>query len=494
MTARDDEGRIGSVSPNILAGCALVFAGLAIIFFGPVLWGGFFSDDWEFLTREPRRHILGAFFETHPYTFYRPIEWSLSALFQTLFGPTTFPLHLANLLFHVALAVLTFRVLRVFGATVLGAFLGGTLVTVSQVAAGSVGGNDTLSNTLGALAGCTAMWWMYPSPHRGFRQRSSAAIAVFTVALFSKESSMGYLPVLCLLAVRGEGGGDPREPGTGVRLARVGAFVAIGLAFMAWRQRVGAVPPNFGPGGHMAIDRGLIVHPLMLWYAALVPVSTTHIFLGVQAHRWLWPAPGLAGTLMVGAISAWGAWKIGKSSWKWALGWTLAGTVSLAPAVLLRHVSQTESYALVPFVAVMFGYGAGELLRQSRSLAQRGVLGLALGAIFMSHAFASRYAAIAMARNGSIANAAMTRLLDVMERMPRGGTLLLVEPRLGVPNYSVIQMRGFVLAPEHELRKISRRGDVTIRTLSPDEPLPTPHDGQVAFTMSGEGELVEIRR
>src|SRR5207244_13062822 len=105
---------------------------------------------------------LVSFFETHPYRLTRPIEWSLFALFQTLFGSTTLPMHLANLAIHVGLAVLTVRVLQVLGATVAGAFLGGLLVTVSQVGGVSVAGNDTFSNTLSAAAGCAALWWMYP--------------------------------------------------------------------------------------------------------------------------------------------------------------------------------------------------------------------------------------------------------------------------------------------------------------------------------------------
>src|SRR2546425_9550172 len=85
---------------------AAVFAALGLVLLAPVLSGGLFADDWEFLTSDPRRHILGAFFETHPYSLTRPIEWSLFALFQTLFGSTTLPMHLANLAIHVGLAVL----------------------------------------------------------------------------------------------------------------------------------------------------------------------------------------------------------------------------------------------------------------------------------------------------------------------------------------------------------------------------------------------------
>ena len=87
----------------------------------------------------------------------------------------------------------------------------------------------------------------------------------------------------------------------------------------------------------------------------------------------------------------------------------------------------------------------------------------------------------------------MTRLLDVVERMPPGGTLILVEPRLEIPNYSVIQMRGFVLAPDEELRRISKRTDITVRTQAAGGAAPLPRARQIVVTMDREGEVVGMR-
>ena len=130
-----------SLSAAALLGFGLAFAALAAVLLGPVLDGGFFGDDWELYLAHPAEHILGAFTEARPYEMYRPIQLSLVAISQTLFGrDTTLPVHLVNLAAHAGLAVLVLHALSRLGASRLGAVLGGLYLTVSQLCASPVGG------------------------------------------------------------------------------------------------------------------------------------------------------------------------------------------------------------------------------------------------------------------------------------------------------------------------------------------------------------------
>lgn len=467
--------------------CLAVYAHAGLALIGPVLSGRFFADDWELYLPHPAPHILRSFLEPSPYDLYRPLQLSLIALSNTLFGPTTLPVHLLNLVCHVLVALLVTRVLRGMGAGHAAAGLGGGYVIVSQLACSAVGGNDTISLTMSVLFGSVSLWWM---SGLGRPPRPGVSCVAFALALLSKESALGYLPLLSALAWRTGRGLAVRPPWA--RLALIGAPTAITLLYLGWRSHVGASTPLFHADPRMQLGANIPRNLAQLGLAALVPVPTTWIYTGATLHRWLWPALGALSAVLLATFLAVGVRSgIGRGrAWVWGL----AGLVSIAPTLPLRHVSELYAYSLVPVLGVLFGLAAGSVVERADRLARRlGACSL-LVVVLGGNALSSRWDASAMNRNGEYSGRLLERILGRIRAMPHRSTLVLVDPKLDAPNYSEFQMKGFrgaALSPEQFFRLTGRR-DVAVRNTSHFDPFPADLPGPAVFTVLEDGDMVPL--
>ncbi len=467
--------------------CGLGFAVTGLALFYPVLNGAFFGDDWALYLAQPAAHISSAFSEARPFSTYRPIQLLLVATSQAFLGDSTLPVHLLNLALHTALAVLVVRALVSFGVPAVGAALGGLYITASQLAASAVGGNDTISLTLGTLAGSGALLLMCPlSPERA--ARPSLAAVAFAVALFSKESSVGYLPLLALLAwLRWA----RRAGGLRKVVLSTACFGAVTLLYLVLRARAGGAVPDLATNQYVRFGVHVFQNIALLGLAAVVPLSTTRIFVGLAEHRWLWPAAGALSALALVAFVTWGMARAGKL--QLVASFALASVVLLSPVLLLVHVSELYAYAVLPLVAVLFGWSAGSLVTRGAGLAQRLAAAFAT-LVLAANAWAAHEDALAMARNGVEARALMPQLLEHMRSLPPSGTAVLVEPPLDVPNYSVFQVSGFVgvLLPQEAIPEMTGRGDVQVRSVASGEPLPDPCPGCVFLTLAPGNRVVPM--
>jgi len=471
----------------LLAACALAFALLGLALLGPVLDGGFFADDWELWLAAPREYLARAFFETRPYENYRPLQGLLVALSQTLFGRTTLPTHLVNLALHVALAVLVTRAVLGVGVSRTGAVLAGLYVCVSQLAASAVGGNDTMSLTLGTLAGSAALFWLAPFP--GVRARPGAAAAAFAVSLFAKESSLGYLPILALLMwlhFRAEPNGARKA----VTWTLVLAAVAVG--YLALRAQAGGTLPDVASGEQMQVGTNVLRNLALLSVASVIPLPTTQVFLGAAAREWAWPIAGGLSAVAVVAFLCWGSVRAGKLPWLAAF--CAAAICVLGPVLLLHHVSELYAYAVLPFVALAFGWSAGALLTRDGSRARRVTAAAVVAFALSANAWAQHQDARGMAESGGAAGALMTQLLDRLRSLPADSVAVLVDPPGLPPNYSVFRVTGFlgVWLTKRQVREMTGRDDVSVRIAATGAALPDPCPGCVFFTLDGENRLVPM--
>lgn len=448
--------------------------------------GGFFADDWELYLAQPASHITRAFLEAHPYGNYRPIQLLLIASSQALLGYTTLPVHLLNLGLHSALAVLVVRALLSFGASRLSAVLGGQYLTVSQLAASAVGGNDTISLTLATLAGSGALLLMRPFSS-GADSRPGLAAMAFGVALLAKESSLGYLPLLAVLAWlhwAGSAGGVRKAVGWSA------CFAVVALLYLAARANAGGFVPDLATGEHMRIGGNVPFNAALLGLAAVVPLPTTKIFVGLAEHARLWPAAGALSALAMVAFPIWGMARAGKLHW--VAGFAAAALVLLGPVLLLNHVSELYAYGVLPFTAVLFGCSAGTLLTRGR--AERIAAGAFATLVLSSNAFATHQNAVGMARSGELAGALIPQVLEKLRDLPPGGAVVLIDPPLAVPNYSVFQMTGFrgVLLSGRQIHEMTGRTDVRLLGVESGDPLPDPCAGCVFLTLAPGNRVVPM--
>lgn len=468
----------------LLAGCAFALALASLALLGPVLRGGFFADDWELHLVDPRGYLARAFFETRPYENYRPLQGLLVALSQMLFGYTTLPVHLVNLALHVALAVWVTRALLALGVSRAGAVLGGVYLGVSQLGASAVGGNDTLSLTLGTLAGSAALFWL--APLRDGPARPAAAAAAFAVSLLAKESSLGYLPVLGLLLwvqLRAE----PRKA-AGWSLA----LAVIAFAYLRLRAHAGGTLPDLGSGEQMSVGWNVARNAGLLALAAVIPLPTTPIFLGAAAREWAWPVAGGLSAAAVVAFLCWGMTRARKLHWLAAF--AAAAGVSLGPVLLLHHVSELYAYSVLPFVALPFGWSAGALVTRNASGPRRVTASVLIAFVLCANAWAQHEDARGMRRSGDAAAALMPQLLARLASLPPGGVAVLVDPPGQPTNYSVFRVTGFrgVALTGRQLREMTGRPDVSVRFVEAGAPLPGPCVGCVFLTLDPANRLVPM--
>ena len=467
--------------------CAAAFAALGLLLLWPVLDGGFFADDWELWLAHPAQHLASAFGEVRPFGTYRPIQLALVAGSQALWPGTTVPVHVLNLALHVALCVGIARALAGFGAPLAGAVLGGTYAAVSQLAASAVGGNDTISLTLGTWAGFGALACLRPfEPER--KARPALAALSFAVALFAKESSVGFLPLLAAAAWWrwGRGSRDLHR-----LVSCLGAFCAITAVYLAVRHRAGGAAPDLLNNRFVHLGPHMLGNAALLGFAAVVPVSTTRVYLGALAHRWLWPAAGALSAFAWLAFTVWGMRRAGRLALLGAF--AAAALVLFVPVLPLVHVSELYAYGALPLAALAFGWSSGALLQRGSRAERAAALAFALF-VLAANAWAAREDALGMAKSGREAAALMPQLVEELRALPPDGTAVLVDPPLDVPNYSVFQVSGFrgVLVSRQAARELSGRSDVDLVGLAPGEPRPEPCSGCVFFELASGNRIAPM--
>lgn len=457
---------------------------LLLVVLGPVLTGPFFSDDFQFVLDDPTRHVLGSFGELHPYRLYRPLQLSIIALSQTLFGETTLPVRIVAMAVHLALIALILRAFGRLGLSLAAASAATLWLASSQLLPPAVGGNDTISLVLGTFFGSLAAWWLWPVPARGVRERRLGyALVAYTLALLSKESSLGYLPVLAaLLAV------PPRESARRAVLVAL-ALSGVTVGYLLLRQSLGAEGPRFGPDGNWTFGTNLLVNAVQLGITSLLSVSTVDVFTGVMRKEWGVVLLAGAGLLALAIIV--GAGLGPRRIFGLAIGTVLSLAV-LAPVLPMRHVSELYAYALLPPAALLVGVGVGGAWSRGGTGRRAGLV-LVLVLLVLGQADAARRKSRDMARNGHVAGPLLGQLIAVARHLPSGGTLILVEPEPARPQYSVYHMDGFRLTPPEEIVRLSGRKDLHVLQLPANatalsESVAT---GTLRLTLA-EGELIPL--
>ncbi len=267
-------------------------------------------------------------------------------------------------------------------------------------------------------------------------------------------------------------------------------FGLLALGYLALRARAGGEVPDLASGRQMRAGMNVLSNAALLGFAALVPLPTTQIFVGLSEHRWPWPVAGALSALAVGASLAWGMMRDGKL--RLVAGFALASVVLLSPVLFLIHVSELYAYAVLPFVALLFGWSAGILV--TRGGAERVAALVLVAGSLSANAWAAHQDARGMARSGELAAALMPQVLEHVRALPPGGTAVLVDPPFETPNYSGFQMSGFrgVLLAPRQIGEMTGRTDVRMLGVAPGEPLPDPCPGCAFLTLAPGNRVVPM--
>jgi hypothetical protein len=470
------------VEPSRLAslGIVIFYGLLGVLCFGPGLKGKYFADDWALSLADPRSHLSRALFELHPFDLYRPLQLWLLAATQTFFGASTLPIHLLELALHVTLAWVVFHVATRLRLGTAAAALAGALVLASQAATAAVVGNDTISLVLGTLTGTAALVLAARIPNRQHAWMAWSSMLLYSISLLSKESSVGYGPLLAAVALTWR-----REDGA---LYRRAMFFALGIgaltaAYLIWRSALGGVTYHWGSGQrNVALGFNLPRNAALLWIVAALPVSSDRFLLAVQTHHYVTVVIGVAGLLGYVAVSL----RRPRQAWRWVALSIVAGTVLLFPVLVLQHVSELYAYALLPFCALALARGmtAG----QARST---GWWALCVGLV-VSNGAGAHQKSVLMAENGEAAARLLAPVESLAVALPPHGQLVLVDPPFREPEYSTYRMHGFRLMNDAPIGRLVGRPDISIVYAPTPDLLPVMDRLALAVTLDSTAKVIPL--
>lgn len=459
----------------------LSIATLAIYFSGLHIW--YYGDDFQYVYTDPAARIFHFFHEKNLFHgFYRPVNSAIIAVVQVLFGRETWAIHIINILVHAVLAWLIYLFMKRERFTTWQAVLASAFMVFSQENASAVLGNDTFSQISGTFFGCLSMWLLYVGYTRnGDRADGSArpfpaghyllALLSYAVSLASKETSVAFGPmVFCVLVMV-----HRNIAGWGARLVRavmeVIPFLALTLVYIWVRSAIGLSQPSGEGGGYgFAIGLNVVENLAQFLFAAIVPASSATAFVAIKNREMI-----LLGIIAIASLAflglvVYGLWRGGRHRALPAM--LLFSLLGLVPAIFMNHVGELYLYNSMPFIAVLVGAGLGTVLERSmRSTAALAWFWLFLGLITVSHIVGIQSKAAVMATNGERAINYLRQITPIVEKVPHGGTLLLLNPQEWEPEYSVFLMKPFSVFKwgVHIIKQETNRWDMTVEVVEQQE-------------------------
>jgi hypothetical protein len=444
---------------------------LCIALYWPNLHAGYFSDDFLFFFDSPPANLYDYFSKMGAAAHaYRPLEAIILTVIQQHFRFETFPIHLASFCAHSALVCIVAAAARRLRMGVIESFLACTFTFFSQVSETTLLGNDTLSQAASTLFGGLSILLLYSAyvdvseeqrpthPHA----RLALSVASYGVALFFKETALGFFMVAMILAAVTAS----RQPVWRARLRRAlvlsAPFIVMTLTYFLARFHAGG---RYSGGGVYRIEFGsnVIRNLAEFSLAAFGPFSTVTGAISFQTHNTRYLVFAALGwtfvvtTLVIGALTS--------RRKRPSLFLALCAVASLFPTYLLSHVSELYLYNAMPFLALSMGIALASLFRRGRwgQIAAISCAALVIG----TQIFADRQKAELMRQNGSRAASMMAAIAQFMKEVPPSGEILLVNTAGRKPEYSVFVLKGFDVLEfgTYKLGPLLGRRDVNVRIM-----------------------------
>jgi len=254
-------------SPRLLVEVAIVLSFTALVYANS-LFNGFTMDDELYIQRNPQvtEHTLRLLFQPNAASnVFRPVTFASLALNWIAAGYKPLGYHLVNLLLHAGVTVLLLLVLREvltrLAAGELVSFAAAVLFAVHPIhteAVSSVVGRSELL----AAGFLLAAWFFH------LQDRWLIALLAFALAVLSKESAIGLLP----LALAGDYANGKLKPWT--RYAGIAAVTVLYVGIL-WKIQGG----HFGAASVSVLDNPLTLLPARLRILNAIRIAWRYVGL-----------------------------------------------------------------------------------------------------------------------------------------------------------------------------------------------------------------------
>lgn len=454
-----------------ITGAWLLFFAATLALYWPFLNAPYFSDDFLFVFTAPPAHFYNFFFIPGPVGHaYRPVEAIILTWIQAHYGLNTIAIHLVSMAAHAALCCAIWVLAVRIGLSRIQTVLACCLMLVTQVGPGALLGNDSMSQAMSSALGdigCVLLAIAYldyaETPGRSLSWPClTGAFAATFLSFFFKETALGLTVVAglltALIAAR-ESGWQARIGFAVRRLVPYAVAVAIYFGL-----RIYAVPPLAEPGDHkVSLGMNAVKNLAEFGYAMATPISSVTTALTIRSGR-LWEI-ALGGLpvliVLVGVVAG-----LRAARRKWLVAILVCCVMaSLFPALVLQHVSELYVYNAMPWVALLFGLGLGELW--VRGPAARVAMAICTVTLFGGLLFADRQKSILMDANGRAAARLVSDIAHYVKQLPANGEIVLTEEAQARPKYSVYVLNGLDVLEfgDRKLGAICGRPDVKVTIL-----------------------------
>ena len=338
------------MSERMRLGIVLV---VVLLVYGNTLLNGFTYDDEAYVLRNQAVktfNVHGLFQPTRNGNILRPVTFGSFAVDWMIAGPRPFWYHLVNVLLNAAVSLLVFVVLRLLlegiprVETI--AFVSALVFAVhpihTEAVASVVGRSELLA------AGFLLLAWLLH-----LKDRATAVLACLALALMSKESAAGFLP----LVLAGDYARGKLKPVA--RYVQIAGTTALYLALMWWAKggRFGATSVSFldNPLASLPVELRVLNALRVAWrYLALqvypATLSSDYSYNSIRLYSdWRYCLPALAATILLLLLWGWTIWT-GRKAWALTGAIYLGGFAVTANVVIPTGTIMGERLAYLPSI------------------------------------------------------------------------------------------------------------------------------------------------
>jgi len=430
----------------------LFIIGIVVFFRGFDI--NYYADDLQEVYKNPGDKIFYYMYNVPADGFYRPIQLLILTFSQTFFGHNTVFLHILYLIIHVLFCWSIYLFMMELGLSSVKSIIASLFMLLSQTNAASVLNNDTISQLLSSFAGFLSLMFLYKFLRINYSKIISIrsnyfnslfllSLLFFGIALFSKESSLSYLPILFFTIVFYTLNEKSSKLNIRVLATYLIPYLIVFVIYYIIRSYAGGRQPTTDSNEAyvFAIGMNIIANFFMSMFATVIPFPTETLYVWIKSRNFSNLSIPLAIIFIFLLLVIYGLMKSGKGRLIFAL--IAFSVLSTLPMILLTHVREFHAYNTTPYVSMMIGIGLGSLI-ESRFLKFKKILALSVIIIILIIQVISIQLRITkMKSNGEKAWTMIDQILPHIENVPLNGSLILMNPENNQVEYSVMIMNDF---------------------------------------------------
>lgn len=454
---------------------AVLFIAAGFIIYSPSIDATRYGDDYTIVPENSSAVFAKIWTTTYQRLyFYRPIEDTITTLFIFTFGYNTLPTHILFITLHCVFSIFVYYVLLKLRFSPGAAVTGGLLMLCSQLCTTTVGSNDTLGQIITSFLTFLNLWLIYSALSRDENKVTTGtkllSALIFTLCLFTKESSAAFIPLLTVLLLI-------KIPLLKTRslkdlkriLFLLLPYVVIFVIFFTIRSQIVTYKPGIGSGTYdFNIGINIPKNILMLLFALILPFSSARLYEAASARNFavLLPVAGLififVSMLFYGIIRS----KKIKESLVIAC-FIFAG---FFPPVILNHVNEQYTYYSLPFFIIIAAMAFDYYIKSGSGLLKK-IFYVFAAILILTNAVSVMDKTAMIDKMGDRSKELTGQIQKFIPEIPKNGSLVLVNPKTNELRYSCYMLPGFetIRYTDWNLYYISGRTDFVLYVIEENE-------------------------